>query len=125
MTALADDAEADELRTTLQDRDVELATASLAGATPVKTRLRAGGHTVARIDSGDAFGHLDPFRIDALTALGDCDAIVVADYGRGVASDPLLRRLLESRGPGTPIVWDPHPRGPRPVPTAAPALAEP
>ncbi len=44
------------------------------------------------------------------------DAVLVSDYGLGVAADPSLRRAV-SRAPL--LVWDPHPRGPDPVPRAA------
>jgi len=116
-TALSDDEHADRLRGMLQQSDrIRLVATRLEGPTPVKTRLRAGGQPVARFDEGDAFSHVESFGLDALGALAGCDAIVVADYGRGVAADPQVRRLLEAwQGP---LVWDPHPRGPLPVSSA-------
>ncbi|WP_313902489.1 hypothetical protein [Arthrobacter sp. KBS0703] len=44
-----------------------------------------------------------------LRALEDSDAIVVADYGRGLAANPELRTLLGDLADDIPIVWDPHP----------------
>jgi D-beta-D-heptose 7-phosphate kinase/D-beta-D-heptose 1-phosphate adenosyltransferase len=43
-------------------------------------------------------------------------AVLVADYGRGVAAHPEIRRLLA--GLRVPVVWDPHPSGAPPVPGA-------
>lgn len=118
LTALSEDEHAGQIVTALDDvpadaGGVDIVSTALRGPTPVKTRLRVGEHAVARIDEGDVFSKVDPFGLSALAALGDCDAIVVADYGRGVVEDPQLRRLLEARS--GPLVWDPHPRGPSPV----------
>jgi rfaE bifunctional protein nucleotidyltransferase chain/domain len=41
-------------------------------------------------------------------------AILVSDYGRGVARHPRLRAAIERAK--APVVWDPHPNGPPPVP---------
>jgi rfaE bifunctional protein nucleotidyltransferase chain/domain len=41
--------------------------------------------------------------------------VLVSDYGRGVAAEPGIREALAGLV-GVPIVWDPHPRGPAPVP---------
>ena len=44
-------------------------------------------------------------------------AVLVADYGRGVASAPGVREALTAVAAGrAPVVWDPHPRGQEPVP---------
>jgi D-beta-D-heptose 7-phosphate kinase / D-beta-D-heptose 1-phosphate adenosyltransferase len=42
----------------------------------------------------------------------------VADYGRGVAAEPGVRAALAGLPRRRPLVWDPHPRGPAPVPGA-------
>src|SRR5947207_1457108 len=49
----------------------------------------------------------------AVTAAG---ALLVSDYGRGTAGDPRLRAALADRARRVPLIWDPHPRGPAPVP---------
>ena len=62
-----------------------------------------------------------------LRAVEQSDAIVVADYGRGLAANPELRALLAALADDIPIVWDPHPSGAVPVPgvaVATPNLAE-
>jgi len=124
VTALADDDHARQVSAALEEAAarpgagrIDVVATALRGPTPVKTRLRVGQHPVARFDEGDARGRVQRFGQRALDALADGDAIVVADYGRGVAEDPALRRMLEAQG--SPIVWDPHPRGPGPVHNAA------
>lgn len=56
---------------------------------------------------------------DAATAVvGQAAAVLVSDYGRGMAAIPMLSVLLLQRAgaaaPHASVVWDPHPRGPRP-----------
>jgi rfaE bifunctional protein nucleotidyltransferase chain/domain len=50
-----------------------------------------------------------------LEALGTADAIIVADYGRGLAAAPALRDALAPLVHRIPVIWDPHPAGPDPV----------
>ncbi|GLX95109.1 PfkB family carbohydrate kinase [Herbidospora sp. NBRC 101105] len=81
----------------------------MRGTTVRKTRIRVGGATVARLDSGD--GVAGDLTDRALPVLRRAGAILVSDYGRGAAD--LVAKLL----PGLtdkPVVWDPHPRGPLP-----------
>ena len=50
-------------------------------------------------------------------ALADAGAVLVSDYGRGVAADPAVRAALaRAVRRRVPVVWDPHPRGADPVP---------
>ncbi|WP_158895387.1 D-glycero-beta-D-manno-heptose 1-phosphate adenylyltransferase [Amycolatopsis anabasis] len=117
VTAFGDDEAGARLGELLR-REVEPITLPLSGETPRKTRIRAGGHSVARIDRGTGravHGEL-PDRVRA--ALLGAGAILVADYGRGVAAHPDVLRLLAARTAEIPVVWDPHPRGARPVPGA-------
>jgi rfaE bifunctional protein nucleotidyltransferase chain/domain len=46
--------------------------------------------------------------------MGVAGAVLVSDYGQGVAALPDLRACLGELS--RPVVWDPHPRGPEPVP---------
>ena len=54
--------------------------------------------------------------------------MLVSDYGRGVAADPVVRAALaRAVARRVPVVWDPHPRGAAPVPgvtVVTPNLAE-
>jgi rfaE bifunctional protein nucleotidyltransferase chain/domain len=50
-----------------------------------------------------------------LRAVAKARAIIVADYGRGLAANPQLRELLARLADDVPVVWDPHPSGARPV----------
>ncbi|HEX2145459.1 MAG TPA: PfkB family carbohydrate kinase [Glycomyces sp.] len=126
VTAIGDDPAGRQLRELLAPH-VDLAAVPLCGSTVRKIRIRAGGQLVTRIDHGDGRapdGGLDP---EAFTAVQCADAVLVADYGRGLAAHPGLRRLLTQRALDIPIVWDPHPKGPPPVRGTAlvtPNLAE-
>ena len=117
ISALAGDDGGERLRRLLAP--VELAVGALAGPTPIKMRLTADGQRIARIDEG--CGPQPQPRVDErmLAALEGVDAIVVADYGRGIADSPALRAALETAARRVPLVWDPHQRGARPVPGAA------
>ncbi|WP_434443381.1 D-glycero-beta-D-manno-heptose 1-phosphate adenylyltransferase [Lentzea sp. E54] len=93
-----------------------------ADAVPVKTRLRSGGTSLARIDRA---GGSAPPRVtdDMLDVVLSADFVLASDYGRGLLRDERLRSVLAR----VPVVWDPHPRGPAPVPgvrLATPNLAE-
>jgi D-beta-D-heptose 7-phosphate kinase / D-beta-D-heptose 1-phosphate adenosyltransferase len=116
VTALADDAGGRELASLLASAGVEVLDLGLEGATPEKVRIRCDERLLLRIDHGGsrpARVGLPPPRVaDALFA---ADAVLVADYGRGVACGR-IRHLLPS---SAPVVWDPHPRGSDPVPGAA------
>jgi rfaE bifunctional protein nucleotidyltransferase chain/domain/rfaE bifunctional protein kinase chain/domain len=124
VTAVGRDAAGAELRALLEDRGVEVVDLGLDGTTPEKVRIGAAGRPLVRLDrgGGSAVGEPDA---SARAAIGWAGAVLVSDYGRGVAASPGVREAL-STGRG-PLVWDPHPRGPAPVPGAAlatPNLAE-
>jgi len=115
VTALADDAGGARLSELLTAAGVEVYGVPLPGATPEKVRLRAGGHVMMRLDRGGAAA--DPHG-DVCTAtlavFERAAAILVSDYGRGMARHPQLRAAIEQAK--APVVWDPHPNGPAPVP---------
>ncbi|WP_323749410.1 PfkB family carbohydrate kinase [Curtobacterium sp. VKM Ac-1393] len=113
VTVLGDDTRAQELRDLLPDVTV---VAGPSGApTPVKTRVRVADHALVRIDEGCATPPV-PTATPAMTAaLDDVDAVVVADYGRGVAAAPAVRDAIARAAEHVPVVWDPHPRGAVPV----------
>ncbi|SDZ34836.1 rfaE bifunctional protein, domain I/rfaE bifunctional protein, domain II [Amycolatopsis xylanica] len=113
VTALADDAAGASL-TRLLSRDVEIARMPLSGATVAKRRVRAGGQSLLRMDSGDGLAAESPLPGPVRDAIRSAGAILVADYGRGVAQHPEVRRLLTTTT--APVVWDPHPRGSSPLP---------
>jgi D-beta-D-heptose 7-phosphate kinase / D-beta-D-heptose 1-phosphate adenosyltransferase len=123
VTALADDAPAGELRAMLAERGVEIADLGLDGATPEKIRVTTGGRPLLRLDRGGESGTVGEPSAAVRAAIGWADAVLVADYGRGVAAHPRVRDALEALPADVPVVWDPHPRGPRP--TAGVALATP
>ncbi len=113
VTVLSDDDRADEIRALLPDVRV---VAALRAPTPdpVKTRVRCGRPRASRIDEGCATPPVPRTTPEMTAALEGADAIVVADYGRGVAAS---RGTADPwpRGPHDAVVWDPHPKGAAPV----------
>lgn len=112
---MASDEAADRVREMLAGR-VELVALPWTGTTPVKTRLRAGDHPVARLDSGGDPGEITSIPARAASALAESAAILVSDYGRGVTADVRIRTLISSSLATVPVIWDPHPHGAPPVP---------
>lgn len=105
VTALGRDAAGRELRELLERAGVELIDLGLDGRTPEKVRVRSAGHSLLRLDYGGPPGAVGPADRGVQRALVGAGAILVSDYGRGVAQrvGPLPSRV--------PTVWDPHPRG--------------
>jgi D-beta-D-heptose 7-phosphate kinase / D-beta-D-heptose 1-phosphate adenosyltransferase len=114
VTTLAADPDGLRLREALGGLRVVASRAS--GSTSVKTRIRSAGHSVARFDRGG--GRAGEVTDEMLAEVRCADAVLVADYGRGLAADPRLRAVLTDVAGRVPVVWDPHPRGPEPVPGA-------
>jgi D-beta-D-heptose 7-phosphate kinase/D-beta-D-heptose 1-phosphate adenosyltransferase len=123
VTALGDDDAGAEVMALLGQEGVHVVDLVRRGGTPVKTRVRAAGHSLVRIDEEDDDDRL----VHARRGTGAIDdapgAILVADYGRGVARHPVIRRALAAATGRSAVVWDPHPRGSAPV--AAVKLATP
>lgn len=113
LTAISDDQSSASVVAHLEG--VNVVAGELRGRTPVKTRLFEGSEVIGRFDE-----HCEPTAIPVfgrpdLSCLDDADAIVVADYARGVAAAPLIRARLDRLAGSIPIVWDPHARGARPT----------
>ncbi|MFF5180988.1 PfkB family carbohydrate kinase [Micromonospora sp. NPDC000316] len=114
VTALADDAGGARLSALLAAAGVRVYPLALRGATPEKIRLRARGRVLLRHDRGGASGEPGEPSDEVLRVIGAASAVLVSDYGRGVARQPALRAALAATR--APVVWDPHPRGPAAVP---------
>ncbi|MFD7135056.1 D-glycero-beta-D-manno-heptose 1-phosphate adenylyltransferase [Streptomyces sp. NPDC059894] len=111
VTALGDDEASGALVALLADR-VRLVRLPLTGALSSKTRVLAEGTPLLRLDDGE--GRAGASTHEARRAVGEAGAVLVADYGRGAAG--VLREALRAVAARVPVVWDPHPRGERPVP---------
>jgi D-beta-D-heptose 7-phosphate kinase/D-beta-D-heptose 1-phosphate adenosyltransferase len=110
VTALGD-GEADEaVRCLLADR-VRVVEFARHGTVPVKTRVRAGGRPLARLDDGG--GPVGEPTEAVRRAISVAAAVLVSDYGKGTAR--ALRPVLAQVAQRVPVVWDPHPRGGAPV----------
>jgi D-beta-D-heptose 7-phosphate kinase / D-beta-D-heptose 1-phosphate adenosyltransferase len=115
ITALGRDQPGARLRDLL-GRHVQVIPLPLDGGTPCKIRVQASGQPVVRLDAGDGRARPGPGSPEAERALRQAGAVLVSDYGRGVAAHPALVAMLSQLAAATPVVWDPHPAGGRPLP---------
>lgn len=113
VTALGQDPASRTVRSALAGR-VTLVELPLRGSLPVKTRVRAGGRPLVRLDRGGGTPGEPDRPIEPL--LRSAAAVLVSDYGGGVAA--VARTALAAAAPDVPLLWDPHPRGATPVPAA-------
>jgi D-beta-D-heptose 7-phosphate kinase/D-beta-D-heptose 1-phosphate adenosyltransferase len=118
VTALAGDPAGTVLRELLELAGIEVVDLGLDGPTPEKIRVRAGGQPLLRLDRGGRPGRVGPLGRDGRRALAGAGVVLVSDYGRGLAAEPEVRAALAALPARRPLVWDPHPRGPAPVPGA-------
>ncbi len=116
VTALGDDEAGVELGSLLQRNGVDVVNLGTTAATPEKIRIRAGGRTLVRVDRGGRWsGSIGPLTAALEAQLAGADAVLVSDYGRGVAAEPSVRAALARLPARVPVIWDPHPRGPQPT----------
>jgi rfaE bifunctional protein nucleotidyltransferase chain/domain/rfaE bifunctional protein kinase chain/domain len=115
ITGLANDDGGVLLRELLQAAGVRVVALPMVGSTVTKTRVRARGQSVLRIDRGDATYLAQPLSAEVREALSAARSICVADYGRGLTALSPLRDALSRAAAVTPMLWDPHPRGCTPV----------
>lgn len=116
VAGIAEDATGQQLCDLLRSAGVLLIALPMRGGTVTKTRIRAGGQSVLRVDRGTASPVAGPLPREAVHALNAAQAICVADYGGGVAALPGLRDAVGAAARRVPVVWDPHPRGAAPTP---------
>jgi D-beta-D-heptose 7-phosphate kinase / D-beta-D-heptose 1-phosphate adenosyltransferase len=119
VTALGSDDAGARLREELTAAGVAVVDLGLDGPTPVKLRLRAGGQSLVRVDHG-----CSPVVVprswtpDATAAVEQGSALLVSDYGRGLAAMAAFRAVVQTLAHradgGAPVVWDPHRAGPEP-----------
>ena len=115
ITAVGADDLGDALLGLLADH-VDVHSLPLEGSTVCKCRVAAGDVPMLRVDSGSGQARHIPLPPGAVHTLASAGAILVADYGRGVAGLPAIRQALLPEMHSVPVIWDPHPRGPAPVP---------
>ncbi|MCF7553543.1 PfkB family carbohydrate kinase [Pseudonocardia sp. WMMC193] len=117
VTALADDG--DGMRSLLEP-SVRVVAGRALGDTPTTRRWHGPQGPLLCTDTGGgtpAPGFGATVRNGLRSALDAAGAVLVSDDGRGVTADPVVRELLTAAvDRGTPVVWDPHPRGHEPVP---------
>lgn len=120
VSALAADDDGRRLAGLLARAGVTVVDLGLDGPTPVKLRLRAGGQSLARVDRGcEPVVPPGPWIAEAAAAAAAADAVLVSDYGRGLAALPAVAGGNPAGEAGPPLVWDPHSSGPPPPATAS------
>jgi rfaE bifunctional protein nucleotidyltransferase chain/domain/rfaE bifunctional protein kinase chain/domain len=115
VTALGADAAGEALMKMLVDARVRLIDVGADGTTCEKIRIFAHERPLLRLDRG----HLRPRRLNAAArrAIERAAGILVSDYGLGLSADLRARQsLTDAAAAGTPVIWDPHPKGAPPVP---------
>ncbi|MFJ4209485.1 PfkB family carbohydrate kinase [Paenarthrobacter sp. NPDC089675] len=113
VTAVSNDDGASHLRRALSG--VALLAGSPMAPTPTKTRVRIGSHPMVRFDEGCAPAAVPECTAEMRAAIESADAVVVADYGRGITFNEDIRAALANAARRVPVVWDPHPSGSQPV----------
>lgn len=85
-----------------------------ARPTTVKTRFIAGGQQLLRTDEEDltalSDGLLGQLSTDVAAAVsgGDCGALILSDYGKGVLTDAMIKAAMDAaHAAGVPVVVDP------------------
>lgn len=94
VTALADDAEGRALADMLTSAGMTVLGLPLSGTTVCKTRIRAAGQSMLRLDHGDGTAASDAVPGGVATVIEQARAVCVADYGHGVSAHPGMRTLL-------------------------------
>jgi D-beta-D-heptose 7-phosphate kinase/D-beta-D-heptose 1-phosphate adenosyltransferase len=116
VTALGADPAGRRVAELLAAAGVRVVAARLPGRTSTKERVRVAGQSLLRLDREEA-APAPPAVTGAMTeAVRSAGAVLVSDYGRGLAADPALRAAVAAAARAVPVVWDPHPRGADPVP---------
>ena len=127
VTALGADPAGERVAALLADAGVTVVAGALPGRTPTKERVRVAGQSLLRLDREEAAPGPPEVTAEMVAAVRGAGAVLVSDYGRGLAADPALRAEVGRAARRVPVVWDPHPRGADPVPgvrLATPNLAE-
>lgn len=118
VTSIADDNGGRLVRTELANAGVSIFDLPGGSQTAVKTRVRAAGQTLLMLDGAphEAVQAGGSVPREALDAIRSAEAIHVADYGRGVAAFGSIRETIAEMAGRVPVIWDPHPLGPPPLP---------
>ncbi|NUP46302.1 MAG: D-glycero-beta-D-manno-heptose 1-phosphate adenylyltransferase [Catenulispora sp.] len=115
LCALGSDDSGRRVRALLEAAGIDVLDVAASGSTAVKTRVRAAGRTLVRIDTDHEPITIGPLSEAARLRLSTAAAVLVCDYGRGITASPTIRQALQEAAARCPVVWDPHPRGDCPV----------
>jgi D-beta-D-heptose 7-phosphate kinase/D-beta-D-heptose 1-phosphate adenosyltransferase len=118
VTAMSQDGPGRRLAAMLRDAGIQIIDLGRAGPTPVKTRVRADGRTMIMLS--EAPGEPGPVSRPLTGAERDlvlgAGAVLVSDYGGGIAGLPGVRSVLTAAAGRVPVVWDVRYGGADPVP---------
>ena len=111
------DADGARLGDVLREKGVEAIAAPGKGMTIVKTRVMVQHQQLCRLDreSPPSAYAVDPARAGRLLAkaVGDCDAVILSDYAKGLLDDRLVERVTRlARAEKKFIALDPKPKHP-------------
>ncbi len=118
VTAIAPDPAGSELARAILAAGVDLIDLGLDGETAEKIRLLGPEGPLVRLDRGSGRVRAEGAAPALRAALAGAGAVLVSDYGRGVAAHAEVRAALAQRPGSIPLVWDPHPLGAPPLPGA-------
>ncbi|MDX6564248.1 MAG: D-beta-D-heptose 7-phosphate kinase / D-beta-D-heptose 1-phosphate adenosyltransferase [Gaiellales bacterium] len=117
--ALGADEAGSALSALLAGEGIEVLDLALRGGTPEKVRMRCEARTLMRLDRGSKRPATSgPLGARARSTLAGASGVLVSDYGYGIAARPDVRHALAELAAKRPLLWDPHPAGPVPVPRA-------
>jgi rfaE bifunctional protein nucleotidyltransferase chain/domain/rfaE bifunctional protein kinase chain/domain len=115
VTAIAADPAGSELARAILAAGVDLIDLGLDGQTPEKIRLLSPAGPLLRLDRGAGRVRAGGTAPALRAALASADAVLVSDYGHGVAAHADIRAALAQRDRRCALVWDPHPLGAPPL----------
>ena len=121
VTALSADDAGREVAELLRSGGVQVIDLGLDAPTPEKVRVRSDGRSLVRLDrGGGGRAAIGPVTAEARRAIAAAPAVLVSDYGRGMAAKRGVRdAVAEAAARDARVIWDPHPRGEAPVPGIA------
>jgi rfaE bifunctional protein nucleotidyltransferase chain/domain/rfaE bifunctional protein kinase chain/domain len=117
LSPIGDDSAGARLSDLLRQAGVTVAPWRDPAPTIEKERVLVRERSIVRLDRGGGARVLPEPACDVVRHVLAADAVLVSDYGRGASTVAMIRHAIGTAVEhGTPVVWDPHPKGPHPVP---------
>ncbi|HST67688.1 MAG TPA: PfkB family carbohydrate kinase [Mycobacteriales bacterium] len=103
VTALGADPAGERVAALLAEAGVTVVAGRLPGLTPAKERVRVAGQSLLRLDREETAPGPPGVTDAMLAAVRGAGAVLVSDYGRGLAADARLRAELERAARRVPV----------------------